>query len=149
MCPARAGWFDCRVNNEQQKTAVCRLDEIKDPGSRGFDHPKVSMSGAAYFVVHKHGEVFAYVNRCPHTGAPLEWQPDQFLDFDDSFIQCAIHGALFRVKDGYCLRGPCAGASLQRLAVEVIDGVVAVDLAPLSGGLETAPDADAGSSGQA
>ena len=74
------------------------------------------------FVVRKDGILAAYRNRCPHTGAPLEWLPDQFLDLDNSFIQCAIHGALFRPEDGYCLRGPCVGQSLEPLALEVVDG---------------------------
>ena len=78
------------------------------------------------FVVRKDGILAAYRNCCPHTGAPLEWLPDQFLDLDNSFIQCAIHGALFRPEDGYCLRGPCVGQSLEPLALEVVDGRIRV-----------------------
>jgi nitrite reductase/ring-hydroxylating ferredoxin subunit len=37
----------------------------------------------------------------------------------ESFIQCATHGAIFRIEDGYCLRGPCAGESLQKLHLKV------------------------------
>ncbi len=100
------------------------LEAIPDPGARGFEH-----QGQAFFVVRKDGEVYAYRNRCPHTGAPLEWLPHQFLDMDNSFIQCAIHGALFRVRDGLCLRGPCVNQSLQSLPVAVREGRVQVDLA--------------------
>jgi nitrite reductase/ring-hydroxylating ferredoxin subunit len=84
------------------------------------------------FVVRKEGVLAAYRNRCPHTGAPLEWLPDQFLDLENSFIECALHGALFRPEDGYCLRGPCVGASLESLELEVVDGRVQVTL-PESG----------------
>jgi nitrite reductase/ring-hydroxylating ferredoxin subunit len=80
------------------------------------------------FVVRKDGVLAAYRNRCPHTGAPLEWLPDQFLDLENSFIECALHGALFRPEDGYCLRGPCVGASLEGLELEVVDGRVQVTL---------------------
>jgi len=64
---------------------------------------------------------YAYRNRCPHTGAPLDWQPHQFLDERGELIQCAIHGALFAIETGLCLRGPCAGRSLQALPVQLTD----------------------------
>ena len=82
------------------------------------------------FVVRKDEILAAYRNHCPHTGAPLEWLPDQFLDLDNNFIQCAIHGALFRPEDGYCLRGPCVGQSLEPLTLEVVDGRIRVLLQP-------------------
>jgi len=107
---------------------LCALDELSDPGSRGFDIDHGQVQALRLFVVLKDGVLSAYRNSCPHTGAPLEWQPDQFLDIDNSFIQCAIHGALFRPEDGYCLRGPCVGANLERLEVAVEQGRVKVAL---------------------
>lgn len=107
---------------------LCRLDEIEEPGTRGFELPVEDGPPLRLFVVRKAGLLTAYSNSCPHTGAPLEWQPHQFLDRDNAFIQCAIHGALFRAEDGYCLRGPCVGASLHALGVWVVDGRVVVDL---------------------
>lgn len=96
------------------------LAALEDPGSKGFD---VELDGERLsgFVVRKRGVVRAYRNRCPHTGASLEWQPDQFLDIADSFIQCALHGALFGIDDGRCLRGPCVGQYLQPLEIAVRD----------------------------
>ncbi len=113
-----AEWFDAG-----------ELASIEEPGSRGFALP--GQEGVPFFVVRRPGAVYAYRNRCPHTGAPLEWQPDQFLDIDGSFIQCAIHGALFRVGDGHCLRGPCVNQSLQALPVQVRDGRILVDVSGL------------------
>lgn len=106
-----------------------RADAIPEPGSKGFSAG--GNGGAAFFVVRKEGQVHAYRNRCPHTGAPLEWQPDQFLDIDNGFIQCALHGALFRVGDGYCLRGPCASQSLEPLPLKQADGHILVDISAL------------------
>ena len=111
-------WFDAGA-----------IESIDEPGSRGF--ALGDGVGAAFFVVRKDGLVVAYRNRCPHTGAPLEWQPHQFLDVDNGFIQCALHGALFRVGDGYCLRGPCVGQSLQTLPTEVSSGRIRVDISGL------------------
>ncbi len=109
---------------------LCDLDDIADPGSRGFELMLGAQPPQRLFVVRKGGILAAYRNRCPHTGAPLEWLPNQFLDLDNSFIQCAIHGALFRPEDGYCLRGPCVGQSLEPLALEVVDSRIRVRLQP-------------------
>ena len=108
---------------------VCALQEIEDPGSKGLSLE--GLRGVPLFVVRKDHQLSAFQNRCPHTGAPLEWLPNEFLDLDKSFIQCAIHGALFRTDNGYCLRGPCAGQHLLDVAVRERGGRVEVDVAPL------------------
>lgn len=95
---------------------LCRLEDLPDPGSKTF-----AMEGIAgpqeIFLVRQGDEVFAYRNQCPHTGGPLDWMPDQFLDLDKRHIQCATHDARFRIEDGFCLVGPCAGQALQAVAV--------------------------------
>jgi nitrite reductase/ring-hydroxylating ferredoxin subunit len=90
---------------------VCAPDELAESQSRGF-----VLEGEALLVVRKDGRVFAYRNRCPHRGIPLEWLPDQFLDHSASLIQCATHGALFLIDSGECVAGPCAGQALQALS---------------------------------
>ncbi len=102
---------------------LCALDDLEDPGSRGFS---VELGGQhlELFVVRRRDRVYAYRNSCPHTGAPLEWTPHRFLDLAGSFIECATHGALFRFEDGRCLRGPCAGDGLEPLNVNLCDGQV-------------------------
>ncbi len=107
---------------------MCPLNELADPATRGFELDVGSQRPLSLFVVRKDDVLAAYINRCPHTGAPLEWLPDQFFDLDNSFIQCAIHGALFRPEDGYCLRGPCVGQSLQPVELGVEQGMLWVDL---------------------
>lgn len=106
-------------------------EPLQQPGSRGVVLPGTPFPGAALFVVHKDDQWRAYRNSCPHTGAPLEWQAHRFLDYDGSFIECAIHGALFRVDDGQCLRGPCAGQPLQALPIRVDESGVWVDVSSL------------------
>ena len=102
---------------------LCRLDELSDPGSRGvvFERDGVRQAG---FVVLRDGVVHAYVNRCPHTGAPLDWVEHQFLDADGALIQCAVHDARFDIASGKCLAGPCPGAFLDALPVVVEDAAV-------------------------
>ncbi len=108
---------------------VLAMRDLDEPGSRGCRLE--GMDGVPFFLVRKDGQLHAYRNRCPHTGAPLEWLPHQFLDLDNSFIECAIHGALFRTDNGYCLRGPCVGQSLQALAVREKGDQIQVDVSPL------------------
>ena len=80
------------------------------------------------FVVRRGRLVAACVNSCPHTGGPLDWVPDQFLDLERRHMLCATHGALFRLEDGHCLAGPCAGDQLTAVAVEIVEGVVVLPL---------------------
>ena len=104
-------------------SSLCRLDDIPEPGSRGFRIGSGSESRAV-FVVRQSGRVLAYENSCPHTGSPLDWVPDRFLDLEKRHILCATHGALFRIEDGYCVAGPCVGKSLKPVPITVESGHV-------------------------
>lgn len=79
------------------------------------------------FILYKNKQFYAYVNSCPHTGVNLNWQPNEFLDFEGQYIQCTMHGAIFNIEDGYCVRGPCAGASLQAIKLTVKDNAIHID----------------------
>ena len=107
----------------ENRIPLCDLKDLPQRCSRGFS-VKTCFGYEDIFVVHKQGRLFAYRNSCPHTGVPLEWVPDQFLDLDGSFIECATHGALFTIEEGKCVSGPCAGDSLQPVRLDVDDGVV-------------------------
>jgi nitrite reductase/ring-hydroxylating ferredoxin subunit len=100
---------------------LCRLEEIPVGSSKGF-----AADATAYYadilVVRTAEGAFAYRNRCPHTGAPMEWQPDQFLDYTGTLIQCGLHGAQFRIYDGFCIAGPCQSRRLEKVKITVRDG---------------------------
>ena len=104
--------------SENDKVYLCLLDEIEDPGSRGFNFSDID--NGRLVVVKKAGCLTAFRNSCPHTGAPMEWKPNQFLDVQNEYIQCALHGALFDLQSGECLRGPCVGKFLraEKLTIE-------------------------------
>lgn len=105
-------------------TKLCRYSALGELETRGFEI-MCGQRRERIFVVRKQKRVYAYRNSCPHTGAPLEWMPDRFMDYDGMFIQCALHGALFTVDNGFCVRGPCAGESLQPVDVTIVaDDVV-------------------------
>ncbi|MFN3355944.1 MAG: Rieske (2Fe-2S) protein [Pseudomonas sp.] len=89
---------------------LCASHALAPNSSLGFD-----INGCRLLAVRRDGIAYFYINRCPHRGIPLEWQPDQFLDDSASLIQCATHGALFLIENGECIAGPCAGKSLKAL----------------------------------
>ena len=100
---------------------LCRLDELADPGSKG-SQANLGDTIHEILVVRSNNRVFGYINRCPHTGGPLDWMPDQFLSFDKRHIQCATHAALFRLDDGICVAGPCSGDHLTAVPLQVEAG---------------------------
>lgn len=106
-----------------KKFRICHLSQLTDPASLGFSvsYEDEEVEG---FVVRRGDSVTAFINSCPHTGASLNWSPDQFLDVEGEFIQCSLHGALFRPNDGLCIRGPCVGQFLHSLPVRLEAGII-------------------------
>lgn len=102
---------------------LCALDDIPDTESAGME---AVIGGATrpLLLVRQGRRVWAYINRCPHVGLPLDFKPGWFLTLDKSQINCANHGAQFRIQDGYCVAGPCAGKSLEAVPVKVSAGEV-------------------------
>jgi nitrite reductase/ring-hydroxylating ferredoxin subunit len=98
--------YHTQLSNITVLISLCHTSDIADPGSKGFEL-EIRGTSTEIFVVHKDTRFFAFVNSCPHTGATLEWLEDQFLDMDNTFIQCSTHDALFEVDSGLCVSGPC------------------------------------------
>jgi len=95
---------------------VCSIHDISNPGSKGMTYNDTRL-----IIVQKNLQFYVYLNSCPHRGIPLEWQPDQFLDMDKEFIQCAMHGALFSIDTGRCITGPCPGEKLTPIPHCIVD----------------------------
>jgi len=115
-------------NTGMRRTVLCRLADLQDPGSRGATLQQGDRL-LDVFVVRRGRGVYAYVNSCPHTGSPLDWREHEFLSLDKCHIQCAMHAALFQLTDGMCVAGPCTGANLTAIAVEVESGLVVAPFA--------------------
>jgi nitrite reductase/ring-hydroxylating ferredoxin subunit len=73
-------------------------------------------------LINYQGEVFAYLNRCRHIALSLDWVDNQFFTEDKRYLICANHGATYEPRTGECIWGPCAGASLQGVPLEIEDG---------------------------
>jgi nitrite reductase/ring-hydroxylating ferredoxin subunit len=59
----------------------------------------------------------AYANECRHRALPLDLGASSPMSDDGRYLLCHQHGALYRVDDGYCFAGPCAGERLRALRV--------------------------------
>ncbi len=103
---------------------ICASQDLQD-GADGVRFTVVRQGQAyAAFAVRFQGQPRAYLNHCPHAGTELDWLPGRFFDASAQYLICATHAALFQADDGYCVAGPCAGASLQPVAlVERADGI--------------------------
>ena len=108
---------------ERKTHEICTLADLSDPGSRGFEVEDIEG-----FVVRLGDAVHAYVDRCPHTGVPLAWSPNTYLDPKGELVQCSMHGALFLPDTGECVHGPCLGRFLTRVPVTVEGGRVVLRL---------------------
>lgn len=99
---------------------VClgNINDIADGQAKGFD-PALSGNDTV-FVVRQGEQLYAFQDICPHyNSTSLPWKRHQYLDASSSYIVCAAHGALFDIQTGLCVRGPCAGQSLNNIPVEV------------------------------
>ena len=76
------------------------------------------------FALRFDGRVVAYLNRCVHVPAEMDWQPGEFLDSDRRFILCSTHGAAYEPLGGRCVAGPCGRGRLTALQVAERDGQV-------------------------
>ena len=99
------------------------IDLIADGAARNF---VLEMKAGRFhgFAVRSGDSVSGYVDRCPHMGLPLAQQLDAYLTGGGDMIQCSWHGALFRIHDGHCVGGPCAGAALTPWPLEVREGAI-------------------------
>ncbi len=103
--------FLFRVRNHdsgEEKEAIAV--RVVDDGNESADDPQV-------------GELACWLNYCQHfthikldkgSGAPMR----------DGEVICANHGAYFEKDTGVCTYGPCEGAYLQSVEIEVADGDV-------------------------
>lgn len=102
---------------------LCNLDEISNNSAVGTV-ASVNGKDRNIFLVRKDDFVFCYLNWCPHNQVLIDQIPGQFMNKDNTLIQCSKHGALFRMEDGFCVEGPCEGESLKKLRCKTLEGVV-------------------------
>lgn len=103
--------------------SLCEISDLEESNAKGFE-----LNGKRLIAIKFRGDIYIYENSCPHRSIPLEWQPDQFMDYDKTFIQCATHGALFKIETGLCISGPCVDDQLTAIPFSLEGNTVLVDL---------------------
>ena len=79
---------------------------------------------ARAFALRYEGRIVAYLNRCLHVPAEMDWQPGEFLDSSKEYILCATHGAAYEPQTGRCAGGPCGRGRLTAIDTVERDGEV-------------------------
>lgn len=108
-------------NKYNKAVVLCKLSDMDDLSAKTFS-VKIKRNATDFFVIRKGDQVYAYQDVCPHAQAPLESNPDEFLDDKKENIICALHGATFSIEQGDCLGGPCEGIGLNPVLVDVHKG---------------------------
>ncbi len=103
---------------------LCASDELAERGDAiVFDVLQYGEPARA-FALRIEGRVVAYLNRCAHVPAEMDWQPGRFLDSERQFILCSIHGAAYEPATGRCVGGPCGRGRLVAIEAAERDGEV-------------------------
>ncbi|MBH3384615.1 MULTISPECIES: Rieske (2Fe-2S) protein [Pseudomonas] len=105
--------------------ALCRLDELVEGQSRGFD--PLQRGKDSLFALRHAGVFYLYRNSCPHLDVPLHYRKDRFLSADGSRVICYAHGAQFEPDTGLCVFGPCLGERLVAVPWRERGGWLTVD----------------------
>ena len=71
------------------------------------------------FAVRWRGGIHAFVNSCRHEARELDFGDARFFDETCDALVCCHHGARYEPATGRCVSGPCAGARLTPLALEL------------------------------
>ena len=102
---------------------VAKLDDLPEGTTWQFSFKRDGIRVDA-FVANYKGEIVAYENLCRHQPLTLDYGDGQFFNSDGSLFVCQTHGAMYHPKNGLCVEGPCSGASLHPLDIEVTGGEI-------------------------
>lgn len=107
-----------RANRRSRRKLVARVGELEHGSSKKF-LLRCGKNAVEAMLINYDGGLYAYLNRCRHIALSLDWVDNRFFTEDCRFLICANHGAIYKPQTGECLWGPCVGASLQSVPLEV------------------------------
>jgi nitrite reductase/ring-hydroxylating ferredoxin subunit len=125
MQPIASPAWTLRPNAPAAGQALGPIHSIPDGQAKEFTFG-TGVNAFRMLVVRKGGQVFGYLNLCPHYSLPLNHRPDEFMTRDGTRIMCRQHLALFRIEDGACLDGACEGRALDPVPLAVRGEMVVV-----------------------
>jgi nitrite reductase/ring-hydroxylating ferredoxin subunit len=101
------------------RRVIGSLEELKRAHTLKFTYREEGISREG-FVAWFEGRVVAYENVCRHIPITLDYGDARFFNPEGTHFVCQTHGATYEPLTGTCIAGPCVGASLKPLKVEVI-----------------------------
>jgi len=104
---------------------LCLVKDIADGQAKEFSW-RQGNDLHEIFIQRLGDDIHAFVNICPHAGGPLNMDDGKFMEKTGRYLMCHTHGALFDPKSGQCLAGPCNGAFLRAVALEIKEGEIRV-----------------------
>ena len=78
---------------------------------------RVDLAAGSILVGKVDGAWCAYENECRHRALPIDLGASSPMSDDANFLLCHQHGALYRLRDGLCVAGPCVGEKLASVEV--------------------------------
>ena len=99
------------------------LSELKKKKAVKFSFRQEGISREGFVAIFE-GQVVAYENVCRHVPITLDYGDGKFFDGGEKNFICQTHGATYEPLTGKCIAGPCVGASLKPLKVEVVGNEV-------------------------
>ncbi len=88
--------------------------------------PDESAPFASIILTRRGEHIAAFRNKCPHAGYPLQRADGRIVVQEGRYMVCGAHGASFTLEHGACAGGPCNGDGLERVAVVIRSGVIAI-----------------------
>lgn len=110
----------CKPSPVLQKRLLCTLADLQAKRAFKFTYRQEGISREG-FVALFNGEVVAYENVCRHLPISLDYGDAHFFNPAQTHFICQTHGATYEPLTGKCIAGPCVGASLKPLKIEVIN----------------------------
>lgn len=105
-------------------TAIVATEEVPDDSSYLFRVRAVdSDEQREAILVRLDGTVVGWLNYCQHM-THIKLDKGSGATLRNGEVLCRNHGAMFEVDTGLCTYGPCEGAYLEAVAVDVRDGTV-------------------------
>ena len=101
-------------------TSLAELDQKK---AIKFTYRQEGISREGFVAIFA-GEIVAYENVCRHVPITLDYGDSRFFNAAQTHFVCQTHGATYEPLTGKCIAGPCVGASLKPLAIEVRDNAI-------------------------
>jgi nitrite reductase/ring-hydroxylating ferredoxin subunit len=106
-----------------RRNPIALVSELSEGQSLKFEITREGKRVAGVLFCFK-GQLLAYENRCQHLPLPLDYGDNRFFTKDGRHLRCQMHGAVYEPTTGVCVRGPCFGARLAALPIEIARGKV-------------------------